>query len=834
MVALVLVLVAVFPVTVRAEEYGGEFGEGLTWVLTEDGTLTISGNGVIPEFEQYFNPQPWYELQLKISRVVIEPGVTSIGHRAFEMCLNLTSVSLPEGLEYIGYRAFDYCLELKEIVIPEGVITLEEESFSNCTALTTVTLPGTLQQINKNCFLDCEALKSIEIPGSVKVVGACAFSGCTALERVVMGEGVEEIGYGAFQKCRALNDLTVPDTVRVIGEAAFSGCRALKSFRIPVGVTVIEPQTFASSGIVQITIPDTVTEIKYDAFMSCGSLIEIIIPDSVTKMGGGCFDDCDDLKQVQLSENLTAIAGGLFRGCKRLERVNIPDGVTVIYKEAFSGCEALTSVTIPDGCTVLNESAFKNCVALKQISIPMSVTEIGANAFAFCKALEDVYYPGSDRDWNDILVGSGNDYLLNANVHFGVAGHEHDYESEVIPARCMMDGYTVHTCFCGDSYTTDPTTALGHEFDGDVCVRCGARNVSSEFVDVTQNDYFSNSVTWAVEHGITAGTGNGKFSPNDPCTRGQVVTFLWRVMGNCVLYYPKTTFADVQTTDYFYDAVGWASRRGVTSGTGDGFSPNAPCTRGQVVTFLWRLMGREQQKDAVNPFTDVKEGDYYYHAVLWAVKNGITSGTSADTFSPDAICTRGQVVTFLGRTFKLDQLPQADKPYTLGHAWNDPGVYANVEGMEHPVYSGGTVLRYVTSEINTFTTKGYNFLRFFVGGIAVNDNERRGVAQIVQDEKGRFGIEIFQWRQDYEDTVGVFPLLNVVFEAMHYFTADWDIAYDLWRFVDDSCCAGDVDTTDYGFTDVEQTELGWIIARDDVRIEFDISVDGQMTFWFIY
>lgn len=807
---LVMLIMVTLPATVHGETYGGEFGENLTWSLSSDGTLTISGSGSMPDFGAHFDRAPWYDMQLQVRRVIVEPGVTSVGSRAFDMCLNLTSVSLPIGLESIGHWAFNYCLALEEVEIPEGVTTLVGETFSNCTALTRVTLPTTLRVIGKNCFVACEALKAVEISGSLTVIEQGAFSGCIALERVTISEGVEEIGYGAFENCASLQELLLPSTINAIGEAAFRGCWELTTMEIPSGVTVIAPHTFSNSGLKEVTIPASVTEIKYNAFADCRGLNEIVIPDSVKMLGGGCFENCYNLISAHLPENLTKITGGLFENCMRLEQVNIPSGVTTIYQEAFAGCEALQSV-----------------------SIPLSVIEIGEKAFSSCKALEDVYYPGSDREWDDISVQSGNDDLLTATVHFGVAGHEHSHVPEVKPATCMMDGYTVYQCFCGDSYRTDPTGALGHEFVGDLCVRCGAQNVAAEFSDVKPEDYFSKSVTWAVEHGITAGTGNGAFSPNDPCTRGQVVTFLWRVTGKCVMHYPKTGFSDVQNTDYFYDAVRWASVRGVTSGTGDGFSPSAPCTRGQVVTFLWRLMGSEAQKDAKNPFTDVKAGDYYYDAVLWAVKNGITSGTSADLFSPNSICTRGQVVTFLGRTFQLDKLPKADKPYTVGSAWTHPAVYAEVEGMEHPVYDGKTRLNGVMEDINSFTQWGYDFLKFMHGGIAENDNQKGAVAQIVQDEDGRFGLEIFGWRHSYDETAKAFPILNVVFEAMHYFVGDWDIAYDLWRFVDDCNCTGYANTVDYGFTDVEQTELGWIIARDGVLIEMDTSVAGKTTFWFI-
>lgn len=170
------------------------------------------------------------------------------------------------------------------------------------------------------------------------------------------------------------------------------------------------------------------------------------------------------------------------------------------------------------------------------------------------------------------------------------------------------------------------------------------------FTDVKKGTYYYDAVLWAVEKKITSGTSATTFSPNNPCTRGQIVTFLWRAAGS-----PKPTssinpFADVKEGAYYYDAVLWAMEKGITSGTSaTTFSPDTACTRGQTVTFLWRAAGSPKATSSNNPFADVQTGAYYYGAVLWAVEKGITSGTSATTFAPGTTVTRGQTVTFLYR-----------------------------------------------------------------------------------------------------------------------------------------------------------------------------------------
>ena len=170
------------------------------------------------------------------------------------------------------------------------------------------------------------------------------------------------------------------------------------------------------------------------------------------------------------------------------------------------------------------------------------------------------------------------------------------------------------------------------------------------FVDVPDGAYYEQPVLWAVEREITAGTDKTHFSPNDTCTRAQVVTFLWRAAGNPEPKTGNNPFKDVKPSDYFYKPVLWAVENKITAGTSaTTFSPNDGCTRGQVVTFLWRSAGNPAPGSSKNPFTDVKSDAYFYDPVLWAVEHKITAGTSDTTFSPNDTCTRAQIVTFLYR-----------------------------------------------------------------------------------------------------------------------------------------------------------------------------------------
>ena len=211
-------------------------------------------------------------------------------------------------------------------------------------------------------------------------------------------------------------------------------------------------------------------------------------------------------------------------------------------------------------------------------------------------------------------------------------------------AKVLVDGKSVGSV---KSYTFK-NVAKDHTIEV-VFMKANGNPQTGVFVDVPEGGYYEEAVDWAVEKGITNGTGNNYFTPDGICTRAQAVTFLWRVAGSPT---PKTEampFEDVLNGSYYYEAVLWAVENGITVGTSaTTFSPELTCSRAHIVTFLWRAANSPSVKTA-NPFTDVAADAYYIDAVLWAVKHKITVGTTLSTFSPDEGCTRAQIVTFLYR-----------------------------------------------------------------------------------------------------------------------------------------------------------------------------------------
>ena len=206
-----------------------------------------------------------------------------------------------------------------------------------------------------------------------------------------------------------------------------------------------------------------------------------------------------------------------------------------------------------------------------------------------------------------------------------------------------------------------------------------AAAAEATFTDVAADAYYAAPVAWAVDKGITNGMTETTFGPDSPCTRGHVVTFLWRAMGKPAPTQTTHSFTDIAEGEYYYDAVLWAVEKGVTTGmSATTFEPASPCTRGQVVTFLWRAMGKPAPTQTTHNFTDVEEGQYYYEPMLWAVEKGVTTGMSATTFEPQTTCNRGQVVTFLFRTPLEDaesteptQGTEATEATACSHAYDD-------------------------------------------------------------------------------------------------------------------------------------------------------------------
>ena len=250
-----------------------------------------------------------------------------------------------------------------------------------------------------------------------------------------------------------------------------------------------------------------------------------------------------------------------------------------------------------------------------------------------------------------------NSYVFASAAEIRLTGkkfqaHEHAFGewTTTREATCTEDGSRERVCECGEK-ETEVIAALGHDFVNGECSHCDAE-MDAAFEDVPVGSFYFDPVQWAVDEEITAGTTPTTFDPNGKCMRAVVVTFLWKAAGSPEPTTTENPFTDVKEGAYYYKAVLWAYENNVTAGlTATTFGPTALCNRAQVVTFLYNAMGKPEVKNTEHKFTDVDEGKFYYTPMLWAVENGITAGLTETTFGPNAICNRAQVVTFLYRLY---------------------------------------------------------------------------------------------------------------------------------------------------------------------------------------
>ncbi len=506
--------------------------------------------------------------------------------------------------------------------------------------ITSLELPEGLTHIGDYAFRSCSSLEHAEIPAGVTSIGEWAFNSCAALRQLTIPEGVTDIGEGAFSACGSLTDLTIPKRVTSISPSLCMSCTSLEHVTLPEGVTDIGDEAFAHCiALENVTIPDSVTHVGFEAFRDTAysydeenwvdgilyldrwaidaerSHIEVQFLPGTKGISDALFYDTDILEDVTLPEGLTSIGKAAFAECFCLTDMEIPDSVTRIGDWAFSGCFSLLDVTIPEGVTGIGEGAFNGCHSLQCVELPESVKRIGRYAFDSCDSLAGITI--TNRECVIEEVEQRPELTLGDPKITALYG----YAGSTVQAYAERNGH-----------------------------RFVALSEKVPFVDVPANAFYADPVAWAVDNEITNGVDDTHFGPDRACTRGQVVTFLWRAAGCPAPKSTKTGFLDVKAGAFYETAVAWAVEQGITNGMTDiSFAPDATCTRGQIVTFLWRFKGSPAPENTATPFTDLNPKGYYVKAVAWAVENEVTNGMTATTFAPDATCTRGQVVTFLRR-----------------------------------------------------------------------------------------------------------------------------------------------------------------------------------------
>ena len=692
-------------------DFTGHCGDDLIWTYVPNtGVLSIEGTGDMWNFwseDETFLEIPWHAVSDQITELRLGEGMTSIGEHAFMDCPQLTSVTVPSTVTRIGDRAFAYCSNLTSAELPEGLIYCS--GFAYCDKLSEVLIPSTVTVLGYKAFCSCEALTEIEIPDGVTHIYWAAFRDCCGLTEIALPDGLIEVDTEAFCRCYGLTEMTFPASVTCIGNNALEDCFSLSAVTILNPVCDIEYECLEGNSWATIygysgSTAESYAEENGNPFISLGTaelgglcgddltwsfdpetntlsiqgtgdmwdfgehdeyyneivpavrtpwnvfsqqLTTVILHEGVTSIGRKAFEYCWNLDLVTLPGTLTSIGPFAFMNCADLTAVTIPGSVKTVGSNAFADCYRLRSVTIQEGVQSIGVSAFCWCEELRSVSLPESVAYIGIDAFQGCLALRQLvirnpeckvcaYQKWTTRGtWYVEYDAPETLGLPEQTVIYGI----HDAEKE--NAEMMMETVEAQwdIILYGYRYAENYAKEFGYTF-------CPL----GSFSDVPAGKWYEIPVAWAYANGITSGTGDGKFSPNQACTREQIVTFIWKAYGAPEAAGTDMPFTDVNLEKYYAPAVLWAYHHEpqITGGMNDTtFGVGKPCTRAQVVTFLYAAAGKPEPETTYNPFKDVKRTDYFYKAVLWAVENGITSGTTPTTFSPKQTCTRAQVVTFL-------------------------------------------------------------------------------------------------------------------------------------------------------------------------------------------
>lgn len=656
----------------------GDFGENncLHWEVStgvlSGKTLTISGNGAMPDFDfPNGNLAPWwnyealgmltsfgnFKLEGELKKVVIKDGVTNVGSYALFCLPAATQVTLPDSVTRIGRYGIAMCSKLTGMSIPKGVTEIGDFGLAG-NGLTAVTLPDGLQSLGRGAFDSCTSLTNTTLPAAITAVPGKCFADCTKLLNVKYAGTVTAIGDLAFESCKALTAAPIPETVTEIGASAFTGCTALTDVTIPAGVTAIPDGCFQGcTALKDMKLPGTVTSVGHNAFTGCTALKDVRCygaPPTVEP--GNSEAHSFEPAIVTIHYNPDPVYGWTFDADGKWQ------GYTVSSKGAcLHTGYGTTENTVPATCGEAGrvDTICSNCgEVISTKEIPATGEHTWDNGTVTTEPTENE--PGV-RTFTCAVCGATKTAPIPAT-----GAHDYQFTRTVAPT-CTADGYDLYTCSgCGATEKRNSKPALGHKWDSGkvtteptetapgvrtyTCTVCG--EVKTEVIPATG----AHTHKWDAGKVTTAPTATTPGVRTYTCTIcGQTKEEVIPPTGGSTVCpggpsCPSYGFRDVAgPADWSHEGIDYCVRRSLMVGTGVGtFSPNAVCSRAQIVQILYNLSG--DTTDYGNyylPFTDVAPGDWFYEAVAWAYANDIVAGTSATTFAPNVDITREQMTVIL-------------------------------------------------------------------------------------------------------------------------------------------------------------------------------------------
>lgn len=656
----------------------GDFGENncLHWEVTtgviSGKTLTISGNGAMPDFDfPNGNLAPWwnyealgmltsfgnFKLEGELKKVVIKDGVTNVSNYALFLLPAATQITLPDSVTRIGRYGIAMCSKLTGMSIPKAVTEIGDFCLAG-NGLTAVTLPDGLQSLGRGAFDTCTSLTNTTLPAAITAVPGKCFADCTKLLNVKYAGTVTAIGDLAFESCKALTAAPIPETVTEIGASAFTGCTALTDVTIPAGVTAIPEDCFRGcTALTDMKLPGTVTSVGHNAFTGCTALKDVRCYGAApTVEPGNSEAHSFEPAIVTIHYNPDPVYGWTFDADGKWQ------GYTVSGKGAcLHTGYGTTENTVPATCGEAGrvDTICSNCgEVISTKEIPATGEHTWDNGTVTTEPTENE--PGV-RTFTCAVCGATRTETIPAT-----GAHDYQFTRTVAPT-CTADGYDLYTCSgCGATEKRNSKPALGHKWDSGkvtteptetapgvrtyTCTVCG--EVKTEVIPATG----AHTHKWDAGKVTTAPTATTPGVRTYTCTIcGQTKEEVIPPTGSSTVCpggpsCPSYGFRDVAgPADWSHEGIDYCVRRSLMVGTGVGtFSPNAVCSRAQIVQILYNLSG--DTADYGNyylPFTDVAPGDWFYEAVAWAYANDIVAGTSATTFAPNVDITREQMTVIL-------------------------------------------------------------------------------------------------------------------------------------------------------------------------------------------
>jgi hypothetical protein len=656
----------------------GDFGENncLHWEVTtgviSGKTLTISGNGAMPDFDfPNGNLAPWwnyealgmltsfgnFKLEGELKKVVIKDGVTNVSNYALFLLPAATQITLPDSVTRIGRYGIAMCSKLTGMSIPKGVTEIGDFGLAG-DGLTAVTLPDGLQSLGRGAFDTCTSLTNTTLPAAITAVPGKCFADCTKLLNVKYAGTVTAIGDLAFESCKALTAAPIPETVTEIGASAFTGCTALTDVTIPAGVTAIPEDCFRGcTALKDMKLPGTVTSVGHNAFTGCTALGDVRCYGAApTVEPGNSEAHSFEPAIVTIHYNPDPVYGWTLDADGKWQ------GYTVSSKGACLHTGYGTHEnTVPATCGEAGrvDTICSNCgEVISTKEIPATGEHTWDNGTVTTEPTENE--PGV-RTFTCAVCGATRTETIPAT-----GAHDYRFTRTVAPT-CTADGYDLYTCSgCGATEKRNSKPALGHKWDSGkvtteptetapgvrtyTCTVCG--EVKTEVIPATG----AHTHKWDAGKVTTAPTATTPGVRTYTCTIcGQTKEEVIPPTGGSTVCpggtsCPSYGFRDVAgPADWSHEGIDYCVRRSLMVGTGVGtFSPNAVCSRAQIVQILYNLSG--DTTDYGNyylPFTDVAPGDWFYEAVAWAYANDIVAGTSATTFAPNVDITREQMTVIL-------------------------------------------------------------------------------------------------------------------------------------------------------------------------------------------